>query len=162
MKNESGFQTEPSEPERHLTNSQLVISSILPFLSEEDEKRIVYKRNLNEKETDRSKIIQKRIEYRFESTIFLITEQILDRWSHLVRDKDGNLNCPTDAVIPLIFKKFNDATRKLQPLTDGEPHDVFTVPEFHKPKTLIQAYGDYQANYELLSTLNDFDETAVA
>jgi hypothetical protein len=150
MKTEADLNQQPEFkiPEGYVSDSQLVVPSLMPFLSEDNLAREVFKRNLRQPEQNKKKVAQKQIEEEFGSSIFIDTAKLLEEWSYIVRDENNQdaLICPKELVLPAIFKYFhevNQLTIESRGQTDG---NEIVVPVLGKPRSLIQAFNVYNRN----------------
>ena len=161
MKTEAEIRFENTRPEGYISDRELVIPSLLPFLSAEQLTRPILKRNETHIETDPKKINQKRIEAAFESAILIDTEKLLEEWSPLIRDeddmlidclvvRDANYNLISTEAIPMIFKKFYE----MRDSARSNGLEEIPVPVFGKPNSLKLAFEVYQRNYDTLRTLS--------
>lgn len=164
-------QPEPINQEIVIRGYKLLFPALLPFLSETDANREVQKRNENQRETNKPKAIQKRLEEVFGSGLFHSADRLLDDWLYLIlddagnlilQDEDGSYISSAGEIFPILFKKFNQATQLVvDPKVQGQAN-LFYVPEFGKHKTLIKAINDYDSNRGLLIAISNTTRSAVA
>ena len=147
MKTEAEINIENTRPEGYISNRELVVPSLLPFLSEEQITKPVLKRNETLIETHLGKINSKRIEETFGPSIFIDTEQLLEEWSDLFRNADGSLSCTNESIIPVIFETFRIIMK------ENNLDEDITVPIFQKPRTLRGSYAMYRDHQDQIRTL---------
>jgi len=153
MKTEADLNPEFIIPEGYVSDHELVVPSLMPFLSQDTLSKPVFKRNELLTERNKTKITQKQIETEFGSSIFIDTADLIEKWSYLFRDENNHdsLTCPVELVLQNIFIRFFDVNQLTIEASQISATNEIVVPVFGKPRTLKQAFNVYHRNSETVA-----------
>jgi hypothetical protein len=153
MKIGESFTSEQKQPDIYTVTydyNKLALASLLPFLTDEGQSKKVIKANSKLSTIELEKIKTRRLVETFNLSIISTTESFLAVWSGLVKDKDGVLICEQDEIMPEIFSRIETLRSLATDLSLKPIETVIPIPEYKKPKTLLNAFRIEEANRQLL------------